>query len=51
VAEQKSLTVVEDNLVAEEESPATTEVVELQSLATLEEGLAAETEGPQYMWN
>jgi hypothetical protein len=29
VVEQKSLTIVEDNLVVEEESPATAEVVEL----------------------
>ena len=45
VIEQKSLTVVEDNLVAKEKSLAAIEVVELQSPATLEEGLATETKG------
>ena len=45
VAEQKSLIVVEDNLVAEKESLVATKVVELQSPTTLEEGPIAETEG------
>jgi hypothetical protein len=49
VAEQKSLIVVDDNLIAEEESPAAVEVVELLSLTTLEEGPAAETEGLAHM--
>ena len=45
MAEQKILTVVEDNLLIEEESSTVTKVVELQSPATLEEGPIIETEG------